>query len=88
MRHNQRLDYEKLREEAAQAVSASGKMQKQIAQELGYSPALISRALNEKPGSEEEAPFAKVLVELIEHLTPYTVAKEPLTFRAKRKDSE
>ena len=83
MRHNQRLSYEELRKEANEAFKASSKTQNQLADELGKSQAVISRALNE-PG----AGFAKTLREIIENLTEYRIEEEvEVAYRAIRKNA-
>ena len=81
MRHNQKLNYEGLREEAARAVNESGQTQTTIASEMGVSQGLISRALRETgPG------LAKAQRDMIAHLTEYVAEEEvEVCFRIKRK---
>lgn len=82
MRHNQRFDYEGLREEANEIFRASGKSQTQLADELGKSQAVISRALN-----EENSTLGKTLREIIAHLTAYEIEEEiSVSYRAIRRN--
>lgn len=82
MRHNQKIGYEKLREEAEEARRKSGKTQTELAQELDKATSTISRALN-----ESGAKFAKLQREIIEHLTDYCVGEEEVLFRVLRKEN-
>ena len=80
MRHNQKLSYEQLREEAVVAVEASGLSQTVIAKELGKSNAAISRAL------KEIGPVLSGMQRMIiEHLTSFRILEET-TFRAVREN--
>lgn len=86
VRSGQSLDYEGLRLEAAQAIedyaAVPGQTQADLARALGYTPAYISRAK-----VEAGAKIAKVQMELIAHLTDYTVEEEvEVSFRVSRKD--
>lgn len=82
MRHNEKLDYDKLRAEAEAAVEESGKKRIEIASELGVSSGAITRALKE-PGSK----FSELQKRIVEHLTDYRIDEENYTiFRVQRKD--
>ena len=82
MRHNQRLDYETLCDEAAEAVRLNPKQKQEIAEELGRSAAAISRAIREAGPK-----FAQLQREIIAHLTDYRVEENVIVeFRAVRKE--
>ena len=79
MRHNQRLTIAQLRQEAHDALKASGKSQVGVARDLGVSEGAISRALK-----EEGNHLADLQRRIIEHVTPYTLEKEPQMWRARK----
>lgn len=82
VRHDQILDYEALREEAAAAVAsavAAGRRQYEIADTLGVSAGALSKAL-----TNAGARFAKLQQRAIDELTPYRV-HEVGGFRVERK---
>ena len=81
VRHNQTLDYDGLMREAQAAVDESPDTQAAIAQTLGVTPPVVSRALK-TPGAR----YAALQRRIIEAVTGYTVADETTpTFRILRK---
>ncbi|MEO1479034.1 MAG: hypothetical protein AAFV01_10690 [Bacteroidota bacterium] len=83
MRHNQLLTYEEIRDEAAQAIASYPGTQTDLASEMGYTRAYISRAK-----TEVGPRIAKVQAEIIARLTPYDLREEvEVRFRAVRRDS-
>ena len=82
MRHNQRLDYETLRQETAAAIEHSGKTRAEIARELNRDRSSITRA------TQEAGPkFAQMQRDIISLLTEYRVV-EDTQFRAVRKEGQ
>ena len=85
VRHNQTLTADELRAEAASALAESGRTQTSVADELGVTPAAVSRALSEK---EDASRFASLLGRIVGALTPYVVTDETTpVFRVTRKAS-
>lgn len=82
MRHLQRLDYEQLREAAAQAVEAVEQPQYQVADELGVSKGALSKALGNSGPK-----YAKLQARVVDHLTRYAV-HEVGGFEVQRKPSD
>ena len=81
VRHNQTLDYAGLMSEAVAAVKGSGRTQADIAEALGVTPPVVSRALK-TPGGR----YASTQQAIIGELTPYAVRDETTpTFRVIRK---
>lgn len=81
MRHNQRLTVEQLRQEAYDAVKGSGRSQVDIARGLGVTEGAVSQAIREK-GTR----LADLQRRIIEYLTPYTIEREPQTWRARKSE--
>ena len=82
MRHNQRLDFEALRQEAAAAIEHSGQTRAEIARQLDKDRSSITRA------TKEAGPkFAQLQRDIIGLLTEYRVVEET-QFRAVRKKSQ
>jgi predicted transcriptional regulator len=83
MRHNQKLSYDELRDEAAAAVDAYDGTQTEIAEQLGVTRGAVSRALKEEGSS-----LAGLQIRILELLRPgYTLEKEEqVWFRVQRKD--
>lgn len=83
MRHNQKLTYEQLRDEAAEAVRDYAGTQTELAEELGVSRAAISRAIRESGPT-----LAALQVRLLELLKEeYELEKEEqVWFRVRRKE--
>lgn len=83
VRHSQALSFSELRSEAASAFEASGLTQTQLADRLGSSQALISKAFRDETGR-----YAVTLGRIIEDLTDYSVSEETTTvYRVFRKSS-
>ncbi len=81
MRHNQRLDYEALLQEAVAAIEQSGKTRAEIARELNKDRSSITRA------TKEAGPkLAQLQRDIIALLTEYRI-EEDVQFRAVRKES-
>lgn len=82
VRDGQTLDYEELRQEAADAVEAArkrGRTQVQLAEELDVAQATLSRALS-TPGAK----YAALQRRVVALLTRYEIEDSPL-FRVRRK---
>ena len=84
MRHNQRLTYETLRDEAKAAVEESNMKKQDIARALDCQPSAISQAIR-LTGRK----YAKLQRRIIGYLTDYQVEEEPVevTFRVLRKEA-
>jgi ribosome-binding protein aMBF1 (putative translation factor) len=79
MRDGQALDYDTLHSEAAAA--AAGVRQTELADGLGVSQGVVSRALKE-PGAR----YAKMQARIIEHLTDFQLVEVPERYRVVRKE--
>jgi predicted transcriptional regulator len=84
MRHNQKLSYDELRDEAAAAVDNYDGTQTEIAEQLDVTRGAVSRALKEEGSS-----LAGLQMRILELLRPeYALEKEEqVWFRVRRKDN-
>ena len=84
MRAGQRLSPDELRQAAADAVKGSGKLQREVAEELGVSKGAVSRALN-----ETNSALAGLQQRIIRHLTGYRLEEEvTVTYVVQSKDED
>lgn len=74
------MTHDELRDEVEAAIEESGRMKKEIAEELGLHESSVSNALRETGGH-----VSKRQVRILELLTPYTLQKKVL-FRAERSE--
>ena len=84
MRHNQRLSYEDLRDETAEAVQTYAGTQSELAEKLGVHKSSISRAIREAGPA-----FSSLQMRILEEAYPdYLLeAEEPVvTFRVRRRE--
>lgn len=71
MRPGQRLSPDELRQAAMGAVKASGKLQREVADELGVGKSAISRALR-----ETNSALSGLQRRIIRHLTDFEIEEE------------
>ena len=84
VRHAQALSFADLRREALDAFEASGLTQTELAERLGSSQALVSKAFRDETGR-----YALTLGRIVEALTGYAIAEETTTvYRVRRKTAD
>jgi gentisate 1,2-dioxygenase len=80
MRHGTTLTFEDLRRETAEALESADETQSAVAEALGVAPPQITKAK-----TTTGATYAALQRRILEHLTPYRVEEQPVTFKARRK---
>ena len=78
MRHNQKMNYEQLRDEVRTAVDAAPS-QAEVARSMDISRGAVNRAMKETGPT-----LAGLQIRILEHLTPYRIEQDAV-FTAKKR---